>query len=295
MDQVLVALELEVENILGEGLLVALPVLFLIGVLTSFTPCTYPMLPVAVGYIGAASDRKRFAGLALGLAMAVGMAFVYAVVGTVLAAMHLTFGALAGEGVVWYGVAVLFLVMGLFLLDAIHFPHLDFAPQLLRRAARRRSLLGALTAGMAGGLVVGPCTGPVLFAVIGFLVATLESTGSGLEYAAELLRSALLLFAFGLGQGALIVICGTAAGVMSRLPKSGPWLVAVRRSFAVVLLLMSTLLLLHAGAVTGFDPLGRVLTAAERRYDADAADAPRRRDPPAAAPEGPYGDEEFLE
>ena len=68
-----------------------------------------------------------------------------------------------------------------------------------------------------------------------------------------------MLFLFGLGQGALIFIAGTFAGVISRLPRSGEWLLRIKKAFALLVLLAACLLFLHVGNTTGFDPLGDIL------------------------------------
>jgi len=39
--------------------LLALPVLFIAGVLTSFTPCIYPMIPITAGILGGAGATGR--------------------------------------------------------------------------------------------------------------------------------------------------------------------------------------------------------------------------------------------
>ena len=47
------------EGQLDRGSVFAFGVVFLAGVLTSFTPCVYPMIPVTVTYIGGASAETR--------------------------------------------------------------------------------------------------------------------------------------------------------------------------------------------------------------------------------------------
>jgi len=54
---------------------------FLGGLLVSFTPCVYPILPVTVGFIGSRCGRSRRHALLLSAAYAVGMALTYAVLG----------------------------------------------------------------------------------------------------------------------------------------------------------------------------------------------------------------------
>ena len=53
------ALQKILEGQLQAGSMAALFVVFAAGVLTSFTPCVYPMIPVTVTFIGGASGGSR--------------------------------------------------------------------------------------------------------------------------------------------------------------------------------------------------------------------------------------------
>ena len=50
-----------------------------------------------------------------------------------------------------------------------------------------------------------------------------------------------------LGMGALLVLLGTFSGILAGLPKSGRWLLLVKRGFAVLLLLAGEYFLVQAG------------------------------------------------
>ncbi|MFW5858094.1 MAG: redoxin domain-containing protein [Planctomycetota bacterium] len=263
------------ESALASGSLLVYPLLLGVGVLASFTPCTYPVIPITVGYIGAASNGRRGVALGLSLALVLGLASVYAILGVVFAAMGMTFGAVMGSGPALAGIALFFVLMALFLLDVFSFPTLAYLGRL-QGGERRKGVAGAFVTGAVSGLVVGPCTGPILFAVIAFVVATLEGAETTAGYAGQALSGGLKLFVFGLGQGALIVLSGVFAGFLTRLPKSGAWLNGMKKGFALLILFGAGLLLLHAGAVTGFDPLGRMLVSLE----------PTEERPPSAASSG---------
>jgi len=56
-----------------------------------------------------------------------------------------------------------------------------------------------------------------------------------------------LMFTFSLGMGAILVVAGTIAEVLCSLPKSGKWLVIVKRAFAFLLLLSAEYFLIQAG------------------------------------------------
>ena len=50
---------------LQNAIWLAYPTVFLGGLLTSFTPCVYPMIPIIVGYIGGQTVSTKKAGFFL--------------------------------------------------------------------------------------------------------------------------------------------------------------------------------------------------------------------------------------
>jgi thiol:disulfide interchange protein DsbD len=55
------------------------------------------------------------------------------------------------------------------------------------------------------------------------------------------------MFVFSLGLGTLLLLVGTFAGLTAHLPKSGPWLKAIKIVFALILLGASEYFLIQAG------------------------------------------------
>lgn len=134
-------------------------IVFAAGVLTSFTPCVYPMIPVTVTYIGGASaGSKRRAALRT-LVYVLGIALVYSALGAFAALSRRFFGQISSSPWVLFAVGNVIILFGLSMLDAIVIP----IPGILTRGARGgENYLGALMMGMASGLVAAPCTAPVL-------------------------------------------------------------------------------------------------------------------------------------
>lgn len=275
------------EAISGGSALVYL-LIFAGGVLASFTPCTYPVLPLTVGYVGNAAGGKKSRGFVLSLALVAGMALVYAVVGTVFAAIGIQFGAIWANGWAVFVIAWFFILMSLFLLDVFSFPVPRFLEGLRGRAGSRRGLAGAFLVGGVSGLVVGPCTGPILAIVVVAVASTLRDA-TGAAFVWQALLGGSKLFLFGLGQGMLILICGTFAGFLAYLPKSGRWMVIIKKGFAILVLAAASLLLVYAGQATDFPDLTRVLAGLER----SAAEVPAETGDSGGGSE--FGGDEFLE
>src|SRR5258708_6218461 len=99
--------------------LLALVTLFGAGVLTSLTPCIYPMIPITAGVIagtaGSGAPRGRTVGLTL--AYVGGLALLYALLGLVAGLSGQLFGSVASNPWVRFAVGNLLLVFGLAMLD----------------------------------------------------------------------------------------------------------------------------------------------------------------------------------
>jgi len=54
---------------------------YLGGLVISFTPCTYPLIPVTIGFIGAQGSSSRLRGFFLSLFYVGGIAFTYSILG----------------------------------------------------------------------------------------------------------------------------------------------------------------------------------------------------------------------
>jgi thiol:disulfide interchange protein len=150
------------------------------------------------------------------------------------------------------------LMMGLFLLDVFQVPNLRIFSRLQEKSANRKGLAGAFMVGGVSGLIVAPCTGPILAVALGAIALTLK-TVYGAEYALQVMKGGVLLFLFGLGQGALILIAGTFAGFLYRLPRAGEWMATVKKGFALLIILTASLLFVFVGQNTDFPNLTRLL------------------------------------
>jgi len=207
------------------GLVWALLVAFGTGVLVSFTPCVYPMIPITVGIIGARSEattlRRSFG---LSFTYVFGLVIVYSVLGLLVGLLGAQVRGFVMSSYVLVGVAVIFgvLALGMFGLYELQLP-----PSLLTKlnAIGGRGFIGVLLMGMVSGLVASPCTAAPLAGILTF-VAVQGSPFIGF----------LLLFAFAWGMGLLLLVVGTSAGALTHLPKSGAWMLDVKRLFGFVFL-----------------------------------------------------------
>jgi len=90
--------------------------------------------------------------------------------------------------------------------------------------------------GAASGLVAAPCGAPVMAAVLTWVSST-KSAALGFVY----------LLSFSLGMCALLVVVGLSSGALARLPRSGTWMVWVKRGFGIVMLGVAEYYLIKMG------------------------------------------------
>ncbi len=57
----------------------------------------------------------------------------------------------------------------------------------------------------------------------------------------------LTLFLFAMGMSLLVVVVGTFSGALSMLPKSGEWMVKVKKGFGWVMILLGEVFIVRAG------------------------------------------------
>ncbi|MFA5038167.1 MAG: cytochrome c biogenesis protein CcdA [Candidatus Omnitrophota bacterium] len=203
------------------------------GVLVSFSPCVYPLLPITVGYIGATGQKDRFHAFMLSLIYVLGMAITYSILGVFASMTGKIFGQISSSPLSFFIIGNICIVFGLSMLGVfeLHLPEF-----FLRKVRARKSKFSVFLLGMTSGLIVGPCTAPVLGAILVF-VATKQN----------LLYGIFLLFSFAYGMGALLILAGTFSGMLASLPKSGHWMYTVEKIGGILLILTGEYFLINMG------------------------------------------------
>ena len=224
--------------------LLAYPAAFVAGLLISFTPCVYPVIPIQLGFIGAQtarignSDEKsgfNSRGFTLSVIFVLGMSLVYAALGAFASLTGTLFGSWAASPWTFIIVANIIILLALSMFDVFTIQ----MPQFLSRwnpGKGGKGYLSALLIGASSGLVVGPCTAPALG-------ATLAYVGSQ----GNVVFGTTVLFAFSLGMGVLMIVLGTFTGALLLLPRSGGWMVKVKTAFGILMLIIAQYMLIQAG------------------------------------------------
>jgi len=172
--------------------LAAMAASFLWGVLSILlSPCHLASIPLIVGFIdeqGQISTRRAFV---IALLFAVGILITIAAIGVITSLAGRMLGDIGRYGN--YLIAVIFFVMGLYLIGIIPLPisgHREVSME-------RKGAIAAFILGLVFGIALGPCTFAYMAPILGVAVKFARSYG------------ALLLLAYGVGHCTVIVLAGT--------------------------------------------------------------------------------------
>lgn len=210
---------------------------FVLGLGLTFTPCVFPMMPILSGLIAGDDSGTMSTGRAfrLSLAYVLGMAFTYALVGTLVG----YFGARANvqlwlqTPLVLVGFALVFVLLALSMFGFYELQLPSFLRDKLDALSRQQKggrLFGVFLMGIFSALVVSPCVSAPLAGTLVYISSTGDAVLGGLA-----------LLALGLGMGAPLVLIGTSGGRL--LPRAGNWMLAVKAVFGVGLIAVAIWLL----------------------------------------------------
>lgn len=206
------------------GFWVAIPLVFLGGVLLNLTPCVFPMIPVTLSFFSsqAADTKPGRKTVWLAVSYVLGLSCTYAVLGLIAARTGALFGSWLQQPVVLVVMAVVMVALALSMFGLYELR----VPQAIigRLGAASAGLGGAFTMGALLGIVASPCVGPFLAGLL-LVVSRLQDPMAGF----------FLFFTLGLGMGVPYMALGMAAQRARRLPKAGPWLVWVKQALGLVL------------------------------------------------------------
>jgi cytochrome c-type biogenesis protein len=230
----------------SSSLWAAVPVMYGAGLLTSFSPCVWGLLPLTISYISAAAQERRDQQTLLPtVAFCLGLATVFCTLGIAAVSIGSVFGATAAsENSVMAMILPLLsnsicFLMGLKLLDLIDLPLTSFAlpasmknpssrgtqggPILLDASGRiiegdaqgsvgeSNALLRTFFLGGSSALVASPCATPVLTSILAFVANSEATHGASMT-------GALLLFFYTLGYSTpLFIVAATGGQALVRM------------------------------------------------------------------------------
>ena len=222
---------------LQDSFLFAYLAVYLGGILVSFTPCIYPLIPVTVAFIGARGRGSRSRGFVLSAIYVLGMAVTYTLLGAFASLSGKLFGQIQTNPWTYFLFGNLCILMGLSMMGlfSLHIRTPDFVTRV-QRQKKNPGMTGSFLVGAASGLIMGPCTAPALAVVLGY-----AATRQNLAFASS------LMFVFAVGMGTLLIFLGTFAGLLAGIPRSGRWMVRIGQLFGWILIGTGEYFLINAG------------------------------------------------
>jgi cytochrome c-type biogenesis protein len=180
---------------------------FVWGILSIvLSPCHLSSIPLIIGFLTSQGEKKTSHGLLLAFIFAFGIFISIIVIGIITAALGRIMGDVGPYGK--YMIAVIFIVVGLYLMDIIRLPDTGVKMQPF---GMKSAILSAFSLGLVFGIALGPCTFAFMAPVLS-VVFQMSSTNA--------IAAGALLLAFGLGHCSVIVAAG---GFASRVQSYLDW------------------------------------------------------------------------
>jgi thiol:disulfide interchange protein DsbD len=197
--------------------------LFLSGIVTSFTPCVFPLIPLVFGFMGAAGKNPKKA-LALSSVMVVSMGVVYSALGVFAALSGKVFGSFTKSPIFMIIIGVIMIVMGISLMGVIPFKTPSFVSKNMRNY-KGKGFLSAIAMGLLLGAIGAPCVGPVLVSVLSYVSTTQNAILGG-----------LMLFSYSMGIGVVFVVAGTLSQSLGKGLSQGKWMEFLKYVFSLLII-----------------------------------------------------------
>ncbi len=207
---------------------------FLFGILICFTPCVYPIMPVIISCIGTSELKNKAEIFLKSLSYVLGLAVVYSFLGAAAALSGELFGSFQHSFWIRFITANVFILMGLFMLGVFKMPQFSLLGKI--KSTDKSGVTGAFLTGALSGLVVGPCSTPVLGGLLTY-VASKQNVALGIS----------LLFTYALGMGFPLLVLGVFVGFLKKMPRAGEWMVRVNKLFGLILIGVGEYFLLGGG------------------------------------------------
>ena len=237
--------------------------MFIAGIFSVATPCVYPMLPITSMFIvgranGEASKEKQHA-----LAYLIGMVITYMALGLIAGMTGGAFNTFMQSAAVNLGFAVFFAFFAVALLG---FYELSFMQnevhEMDQKTSSVKGVTGTLMMGSVAGLVISPCVGPIVFALLLQVADNIAAKADALALAHQTLgfwdkltiasQGSVMMSGFGLGVGLPFFIISVVK--FKKLPKAGYWMNKIKYAFGFMILYFAYTYMQKGMGVMGVEP-----------------------------------------
>ncbi|MBP7845033.1 MAG: sulfite exporter TauE/SafE family protein [Proteobacteria bacterium] len=233
----------------GKWSLSVILILFLAGVITSLTPCVYPLYPITLGIFSRWTKASHVSPFWLANSYSLGLTLSYALFGLVTVATGTLFGSLTQRPEYLMAMGILFLLAAVMFSGAIQLQ----APLALQNFIAKFSFVKegqpsskfayiaqSFFMGLTLGILAAPCVGPVLVALLGWL------STSFIHGHKDYLHGFLLLSLFGVGMSTPFMIMGHFVLKMHKKVQLGPY-TSIIKNIGTLLFVVASLAFLIPG------------------------------------------------
>lgn len=198
--------------------------IFVSGILTSFTPCIFPVIPMTLTLIKNNVHAGRFKALQKTLFFVLGIAWTYSSLGVIAAWTGSFFGSLLSNPFVLISIGALYILMALSMMGTFE---IHFFKRLENKFSKMstQNNWGVFGFGLITGIFASPCVGPVLIGILAYAAQT-----------QNMILSFFLLFTYAIGLGQIFILLSLFSELIDRLPRSGNWLNGTKYILALLLL-----------------------------------------------------------
>ena len=211
----------------GGNLWLAFLLVFAGGIVTSLTPCVYPLIPITVSIFGANESTGILKSFLLSVVYVFGIVVTYSILGVAVASTGAVFGQIMANPWVIGFISVILVSLGLSMFGVFEI-RLPSSMQNKLNTVGGTGFIGAFGMGTVAGVIAAPCTGPALAAVLAYIATT-----------SSLVLGFWLMFTYALGMGLLFIGIGTFSGLLSALPRSGGWMYVLENIFGIAIITMA--------------------------------------------------------
>lgn len=231
-------------NKYSQNFIMAFIFIFISGILAAGTPCVYPMIPITSAIIMERGGSNRRLEICHSLVYFTGIVMMYVILGYIAGITGGAFNTFMQSYFFNIIFAILFGFLGLAMLGVFSFTIGEgFTSRISSAIGRRGGLMGTFVMGMAAGLIISPCVGPVVFALllqvadqIAGANAVVVGLGENVSFLNKSLLAAqggLMMGGFGMGIGIPFLLVGVLS---NRIPRAGAWMEYTKYALGSVIL-----------------------------------------------------------
>lgn len=193
-------------NFIGSNIYLAIPIVFLAGIVASFGPCIMTTLPVIIGYMGNSNIKTKKKSLIYSLVFVLGMTITFVIIGIATSYLGMIFIAI--NKYVYVILSIILIISGLNLLGVINLKKNNNTCEVPKKP-ENLSLLKIFSLGLFSGLVATPCATPVLASVLAVIASS-----------RDVFIGIILLVSFSLGHSLIIILAGVSQGLLNNIISS---------------------------------------------------------------------------